>query len=160
MKVGYSENVEKRHAQWKKKCPSYIKDIRGCWPGQQCPLGPMIAQVERLVHIELADLARHAPYLRPNFPDINHMDVPPLAKAERVLCRDCKFCFMPSCRESGEAHKIPGSLRTGKDTRHREIFSFRRVEEGDILGREWECIIEPVIKKWGLFVMKYFAELA
>jgi hypothetical protein len=121
----------------------------------------MVAQVERLVHIELADLARHAPYLRPNFPNINYTDVPPLKKAERIFCRDCKFCFMPSCRESGEAHKIPGvSPRTGKGTEHREIFSFRRVEEGVILGREWEYIIEPVLRRWGLFVMKYFAELA
>ena len=157
MKVGYGKNVGERHAQWKRQCPSYVEDIRGCWPSQHSPPGPMIAQVERLVHIELADLARHAPYLRPNFPYINYMDVPPLEKAEPIFCRDCKFCFIPSCWESGEAHKIPGvSKSTGKGTEHRKNFLFRRVED----GREWEDIIEPVIMRWGRFVMEYFAELA
>jgi hypothetical protein len=51
-----------------------------------------------------------------------------------------------------EAHIIPGKKK------HQEIFSFRRVQEGDYFGREWEDIVEPVIRKWGVFLANYFAE--
>jgi hypothetical protein len=59
---------------------------------------------------------------------------------------------MTGCGEIAEALNISGN------TKHKEIFSFRRVEEGEYFGREWEYIVQPVIKKWGLFLTEYFAE--
>ncbi|KAG1736794.1 hypothetical protein EDB19DRAFT_1720374 [Suillus lakei] len=121
LKVGVSEDVKKRHAEWKSQCKSYIKDVRGWWPqtiieakdddetliqtlienDQQGDLDPVAAKLERLV--------------------------------VRKSCNDCHL-------------------------RHREIFLFPRVKEGKYFGREWEDIIKPVIRRWGLFLMKYHAE--
>ncbi|OJA10426.1 hypothetical protein AZE42_10076 [Rhizopogon vesiculosus] len=154
-KVGYSGNVRNRYNEWKDDC-SYITGFRGWWPGSIDPLadhdeslieeliasnqqgnaGPMAGQLERLVHIELADLATYAPYLHPGFPDITYRDVLPQSMAERKPCMGCKR----------------------KRKEHREIFTFRRVEEGDLFGKEWDKIVAPVIEKWGQFLKTYFAE--
>ncbi|KAG2348419.1 hypothetical protein BDR05DRAFT_874473, partial [Suillus weaverae] len=153
LKIGYSNNVKKRHAEWKNNCRSSIKDVRGWWPqtiieakdddemlirkriegNDQGNKGPMAEQLERLVHIELKDLATHAPYLHPEFPDIHFSAVPRQPKADSKPCRDCN------------------------GIKHKEVFSFTRVEKGEFFGREWEDIVKPVIRKWGLFLMKYFA---
>ncbi|KAG2124536.1 hypothetical protein BD769DRAFT_875854 [Suillus cothurnatus] len=152
LKIGYSNDVKKRHTEWKDKCRSSIKDVRGWWPrtiieakdddemliqelignNRQGDKGPMAEQLERLVHIELKDLATHAPYLHPNFPDVHFSDIPRLPKAKPKPCRECN------------------------GTKHQEIFSFTLVKEGEFFGREWEDIIKPVIRKWGLFLVKYF----
>ncbi|OAX40339.1 hypothetical protein K503DRAFT_623933 [Rhizopogon vinicolor AM-OR11-026] len=153
-KVGYSKNVTDRYSRWKNIC-KYITGIRGWWPrsinapndydeslveklitsNQQGDAGPMAGQLERLVHIELTDLATHAPYLHPSFPNITYRDVPPqeMAKPKRKHCGSC-------------------------GQKHQEIFSFRRVEEGDLVGKEWEVIVKPVIRKWGEFLKDHFAE--
>jgi hypothetical protein len=43
-------------------------------------------------------------------------------------------------------------------TKHQEVFSFTLIKEGEFFGREWEDIVKPVIRKWGLFLMKYFGQ--
>lgn len=154
LKIGFSKDVKKRHAEWKKTCHSSIRDIRGWWPltiiedkdddeisiqkligdDHQGIKGPMAEQLERLVHIELKDLATHAPYLHPNFPDVHFSDIPRLPKVKTKPCPDCN------------------------GTRHQEVFSFTRVKEGEFFGREWEDIVKPVIRKWGLFLMKHFSQ--
>jgi hypothetical protein len=118
---------------------------------KQGPADPLAKQLERLVLIEMEDLATNAPYLHPNFPDIDYSDVQPQSKPASEACSKCKLYSIPSRVESAEAHEILGT------TEHREIFSFRRFE-GDLYGKEWDSIIEPVIRKWGLFLTKYFAE--
>ncbi|KAG1748922.1 uncharacterized protein EDB91DRAFT_1047546, partial [Suillus paluster] len=155
LKIGYTVRaVKKRHADWKAQCRSYIKGVRGWWPetikeredddevsiqkllenNMEGVVGPIVVQLERLVHIELQDLATHAPYLRPDFPDVRLSDVQRLSEAAPIkVCDDCK-------------------------KKHKEIFSFRRVEKGKFFGREWEGIIKPVIRKWGSFLVNYFAE--
>jgi len=85
------------------------------------------------VLIEIKDLATNAPYLRPNFPFIDYSEAPPQKEPSSEVCSKC-------------------------GDKHQEIFSFRRVEEGYFYGREWDYIIKPVIRKWGLFLTKYFAE--
>ncbi|KAG1790892.1 uncharacterized protein HD556DRAFT_1241402, partial [Suillus plorans] len=154
LKIGYSKDVKKRYAEWKNKCRSSIKDVRGWWPqtiieakdddelaiqklirnNRQGDKGPMAEQLERLVHIELKDLATHAAYLHPNFPDVHCSDIPRQPKVDLKPCRDCN------------------------GTKHREVFSFTRVKEGEFFGREWEDIVKPVIRKWGLFLKTYFAQ--
>ncbi|KAG2157614.1 uncharacterized protein EDB93DRAFT_1304018 [Suillus bovinus] len=154
LKIGYSKDVKKRHAQWKNKCRSSIKDVRGWWPqtiveakdddemeirkliqdNRQGHKGPMAEQLERLVHIELEDLVTHTPYLHPNFPDVHYSDIPRQSKVVSKPCRDCN------------------------GTKHKEVFSFTRVTEGEFFEREWEDIVKPVIRKWGLFLKTYFAQ--
>jgi len=40
-------------------------------------------------------------------------------------------------------------------TTHKEIFTFKRVKKGKLKEKEWESIVQPIIKKWGKYVSKY-----
>lgn len=172
LKIGHSKCVKTRFKGWKTQCGPRYESVRARWPGcinnpkdydeslvqeeyvarnKQGPADPLAKQLERLVLIEMEDLATNAPYLHPNFPDIDYSDVQPQSKPASEACSKCKLYSIPSRVESAEAHEILGT------TEHREIFSFRRFE-GDLYGKEWDSIIEPVIRKWGLFLTKYFAE--
>ncbi|KAG2041396.1 hypothetical protein BDR03DRAFT_979376 [Suillus americanus] len=158
LKIGFSENVRRRHEEWQKNHPS-IKDVRGWWPktmieakdddetliqtliksNDQGTFGLMAAKLERLVHIELGDLVTHLAYLHPNFPEVHFSDFKRQDKAVPKPCGEC-------------------SAKGGYPKIHREIFAFTRVEEGEFCGREWEDIVKPVIRKWGLFLLEYYAE--
>ncbi len=87
---------------------------------------------ERLVHLELIDLACNRTYLLPEWPQL---DAPPApadaARSKRVKeCADCS-------------------------TRHKEIFEFKRWTKGKYVGKEWEVLVERVIQRWGQFVELY-----
>lgn len=80
-------NLVKRIDQWGKQCGSKEQVLRGWWPGtveddDEDPAvngslmkgrvkagdkGPLCHRLERLVHLELADLAVNTPYLEPGF---------------------------------------------------------------------------------------------
>ncbi|KAG5646691.1 hypothetical protein DXG03_002681 [Asterophora parasitica] len=90
--------------------------------------------IERLVHLELADLAATSVYLDPAWPNIkthprtstsSSATTPPKNEA----CEDC------------------GSI-------HKEIFEFERLA-GRYKGKEWESIVQPVVQRWGTFVRLY-----
>lgn len=92
LKVGYTTKLASHIDQWDKKCRSKENILRSWWPrtieddasGEPAPCvrllkgqveagdtGPFSRRLERLVHLELADLEVHAPYLKPGFePDI------------------------------------------------------------------------------------------
>lgn len=92
LKVGHTTNLANRINQWDKQCRLKENILRGWWPrsieddasggpaacvslmkGQveAGDTGPFCHRLERLVHLELADLAVHAPHLKPGFePDI------------------------------------------------------------------------------------------
>ncbi|KAH9039174.1 hypothetical protein EDB84DRAFT_1267994 [Lactarius hengduanensis] len=141
LKVGRATNLNRRMNQWGKQCGSKEQVLRGFWPGgmgkegvpmkglvQAGPKGPWCHRLERLVHIELSDLAMFAPYLEAGYPNIR------AKKTNKGGKRDVKKC--PDC-----------------STMHSEIFAFERAtEEGQY---EWECIVKPVIEKWGRFVEAY-----
>jgi len=144
LKVGRATNLNRRMDQWGKQCGSKEQILRGFWPGgmdksgvpmkglvQAGPKGPWCHRVERLVHIELADLVEHAPYLERGYPNVSaNTEVKKGGKRDLKRCPDC-------------------------NTKHQEIFSFERVTEGRYKGKEWEEIVKPVIEKWGGFVEGY-----
>ncbi|KAI6100796.1 hypothetical protein EDD16DRAFT_1495589 [Pisolithus croceorrhizus] len=161
LKVGRTVNIKRRLDQWDKQCGSKEHVLRGWWPGiiepdsdngtngtllrtQMQPgyPGPLSHRLERLVHIELADLSLYAPYLEPGWPKTNNSEQSfsvagslssvPLAVQETGCCTDC-------------------------GTVHREIFSFRRPNGGKYKGREWDGIVKPVIEKWGRFIKEYYS---
>ncbi|KAI0781356.1 hypothetical protein BD413DRAFT_463208 [Trametes elegans] len=150
IKVGRAVKLTKRLAEWDKQCQSKETHLRGFWPmSRDAELngmmrsrvqvgdpGPYCHRVERLVHIELADLALNAPYLDPDFPNVKGFEAGSGNRraALRGPCPDCK-------------------LGTG-GTVHKEIFTFRRAK-GRYKGKEWEEIVRPVIEKWGGFVEAY-----
>jgi len=166
LKVGRAVNLVKRIDQWGKQCGSKEQILRGWWPGtvedddgdaagnvslmkgrvKAGDKGPLCHRLERLVHLELADLAVNAPYLDPNFPkskmkgtcdgsgtSTTSKKLPASPAAKRLLDKPCPDC--------GAVHK--------------EIFSFTRAERGRYKGKEWDLLVKPVIDKWGGFVSAY-----
>ncbi|KAI0003401.1 hypothetical protein BJV74DRAFT_764542 [Russula compacta] len=144
LKVGRATNLNRRMDQWGKQCGSKEQILRGFWPGgmekagvpmkglvQAGPKGPWCHRVERLVHIELADLVEYTPYLEDGYPNVDASN-----EVKKGRKKDVKRC--PDC-----------------NTKHQEIFSFERVAEGRYQGKEWEDIVKPVIEKWGGFVEAY-----
>ena len=119
-KVGRAVNIPKRIDDWAKQCPSKTQILRGYWPFQTeesadgstdsllkgClmpkDMGPLHHRVERLVHIELADLVMNRQYLQPDFPNMKiatesafTVSCPnsPAGRQllQRVKCSDCTF---------------------------------------------------------------------
>lgn len=82
LKVGRANNLNRRMDQWGKQCGSKEQIVRGWWPGgivhDEASLmkgtikagekGAWCHRLERLVHLELADLATNTPYLHAGFP--------------------------------------------------------------------------------------------
>ncbi|KIY48339.1 hypothetical protein FISHEDRAFT_43462 [Fistulina hepatica ATCC 64428] len=159
LKIGRAVNLVKRVDQWNKQCASKEQVLRGWYPGtvdpdddadggdsrmrgraRAGPKGPLCHRLERLIHLELADLAVSGVYLNPRWPRVQ---APPgtasgangIGNGGTKPCVDCE-CF--SCL----------SL-------HKEIFEFQRITSGRNKGREFEAIVQPVIEKWSKFVETY-----
>ncbi|KAH9923921.1 uncharacterized protein BXZ73DRAFT_50670 [Epithele typhae] len=143
IKVGRAVKLTKRLAEWDKQCQSKQTHLRGFWPSTpdadagnlargRVPVGDPGAychKLEKLVHLELADLALNAPYLDPKFPNVTIDGSGNDRAVTRTPCPDCNQV-------------------------HKEIFSFPR-GKGNYHGREWDKIVKPVIEKWGGFVEAY-----
>lgn len=80
LKVGRATNLNRRLNQWGKQCNSKEQVLRGFFPmeeGEDASLlkacvksdakGVWCHRLERLIHLELADLAVHKPYLQPGW---------------------------------------------------------------------------------------------
>ncbi|KAG6330889.1 hypothetical protein ID866_8199 [Astraeus odoratus] len=163
LKVGRAVNLNKRLDQWDKQCGSKAQIVRGWWPGNVEPdddddganggllkgnikagePGPLCHRVERLVHIELADLSLYAPYLEQGWPRLNNSRRSPSATSSASNAPLAIRKTLDSCPDCGVVH--------------REIFSFRRPNNGKYKGREWDLIVKPVIEKWGRFVKEYYS---
>ncbi|KAF8238775.1 hypothetical protein L208DRAFT_1387074 [Tricholoma matsutake] len=147
LKVGRAVNLVKRIDQWGKQCSSKEQIIRGWYPGTveadadekslmkgRIKAGVKVAwchRLERLIHLELADLVVTGAYLDPGWADgnmtISISKTTTIGRIRRTPCTDC-----------GKVHK--------------EIFEFQRVERGRLVGKEWDMVVKPVIEKWGRFV--------
>ena len=106
---------------------------------------PFVHRLERLVHLELADLADNAPYLLPSFPNIVWTGFKLGPTTRRRRCQDCKY------------HKLPiihYSLLSGGSI-HKEIFALKRLS-GANRGREWEVIVRPIIERYGSYIQQYY----
>ncbi|CAE6427510.1 unnamed protein product [Rhizoctonia solani] len=163
IKVGRAVNLVKRLDEWSKQCVSREVIIRGWWPGtiedndqddsansvsllkgkiNPGEKGKYCHRLERLIHLELSDVALNSMHLAPEFnkktstkkakadENSGSSKAPPASKLVRKPCPDC-----------GAVHK--------------EIFTLERVTSGKMKGREWECVVQPIIEKWGKFVTEY-----
>jgi hypothetical protein len=116
LKVGRTSNVSRRINQWGKQCGSREQILRGFWPGtvdqdvdadadgvdlvkgriRAGAAGPYVARLERLVHLELADLVANSPYLEAGWPKTSTPSLSAVgspkkgAKLIRTSCSDCK----------------------------------------------------------------------
>ena len=109
IKVGRAVKLNKRLGEWDDQCQSKETHLRGYWPMsedaesngmmrgrvQVGPPGPYCHRVERLVHLELADLALNAPYLHPDFPNVkSDVGIGNGGKRSAVR-RECPDCETP-----------------------------------------------------------------
>ena len=170
IKVGRAVKLTKRLAEWDKQCQSKQTHLRGFWPSTPAAdkgnlargrvkvgdPGPYCHRLERMIHLELADLAVNAPYLDEDYPDVKGGNGSGNGRAVvRKACPDCTyllpfFCACPCVADT--ERRIGGAV-------HKEIFSFPRAKKGQFKGKEWEEIVKPVIAKWGLFVETYYEPL-
>ncbi|KAJ3737649.1 hypothetical protein DFJ43DRAFT_987288 [Lentinula guzmanii] len=180
LKVGRAVNVVKRLNQWGKQCGSKEQVLRGWYPGevdtdseeandtvgQSLMKGRVKAggrgvwchRLERLIHLELADLAVHAPYLKPEWEAFTKgsgrgkvtksatlsksKSPPPKSKKDKFLANGLgNGGGGAPCKDCGQIHK--------------EIFEFARRVDVDYHGMEWEGIVKKVIDEWGAFVENY-----
>ncbi|THV07967.1 hypothetical protein K435DRAFT_815212 [Dendrothele bispora CBS 962.96] len=150
LKVGRTNNVVRRLNDWGKQCGSKEQVLRGWYPGsvedgddddtslmkgrvRAGGQGVWSHRLERLIHLELADLAVSQQYLEPGTPNKSKKALGLGNGGGHAPCEDC------------------GSI-------HKEIFQFKRFGKGRNEGKEWELVVRTVIEGWGTFV-KDFVEL-
>ncbi|KAF8654147.1 hypothetical protein AX16_003676 [Volvariella volvacea WC 439] len=147
LKVGRAVNLVKRIDQWGKQCGSKEQILRGWYPGTvedgqdssdvslmkgRVKAGEKAAwchRLERLIHIELTDLAANSTHLNPGWPRPRMTDDDADKRSSGTSIGNNK-----PCADCGAMHK--------------EIFEFKRWEKGKNKGKEWELIVRPVIERW------------
>ncbi|CAA7271807.1 unnamed protein product [Cyclocybe aegerita] len=156
LKVGRAVNLVKRIDQWGKQCGSKEQVLRGFYPGSVEPdedggegslmkgrvkAGEKAAwchRLERLIHIELADLVSTYIYLDPAWPNVD--EAASTSAGEKTS--NSKDSNIPrTCPDCGSIHK--------------EIFEFQRWKRGKNKGKEWGNLVKPVVERWGKFVELY-----
>jgi hypothetical protein len=116
-------NVNQRMSQWTRQCGSREQVLLGLWPGADAgpggadpatlmrgrvdagPSGKGSHRLERLVHLELADLVVNRPYLAPDWPNCaapkpsaagtGTPKKGAAARPARERCEDCEFARSP-----------------------------------------------------------------
>ncbi|KAL5490567.1 hypothetical protein ACEPAI_5400 [Sanghuangporus weigelae] len=158
VKVGRtSVHLNKRLDQWRKACPAMEPKLLGWWPGnimiknfrktpiysriEPGPKGVYSRKLEKLVHLELADLALYDLYNSRNLEFHN--------LAERAQ----------SCSAISKIQKSNGLCSCGK--RHKEIFSYKQPRTSSLKNEEWDEqvwdeVVMPVIERWGWFVTLFW----
>ncbi|KAL5490566.1 hypothetical protein ACEPAI_5399 [Sanghuangporus weigelae] len=153
VKVGRtSKDLKRRLDEWKKACPAAEQNLIGWWPGnimdknfrkkpvysrrEPGPKGVYTQKLERLIHLELADLALKDLYNYQN-------------SRNATLNLTGSICAIEEIKNTYE----PCSC----GTLHEEIFSFNRPGIGSLENEGWDKevwdeIVMPIIEKWGWFV--------
>ncbi|KAG9083882.1 hypothetical protein FS749_005668 [Ceratobasidium sp. UAMH 11750] len=163
IKVGRAINLVKRLDEWGKQCVSREVILRGWWPGtvedndqdnndsvngsvsllkgkiKPGEPGKYCHRLERLIHLELSDVALNSAHLGAAFTKSGKGKVAPTSIAA-TSSKTTKIVKKP-CPDCGAVHK--------------EIFTLERAMTGKIKNREWESVVQPIIEKWGSFVKEY-----
>lgn len=104
LKVGRATHLNKRISEWSRQCSSKEQILRGWWPGniedpkkrvmtgtvEPGDRGKFCHRLERLIHLELADVAQNAPYLQVGFPNVKTETKDPPSKDAPKKCDDCE----------------------------------------------------------------------
>ncbi|KAJ6488533.1 hypothetical protein C8R47DRAFT_1015197 [Mycena vitilis] len=166
LKTGRTTHLVRRLDQWTKQCSSKEQVLRGWFPGGVDPetglpatslmkgrvdaghKGAACHRLERLIHLELADLVAEGQYLKPNWKSFKKGQPPVI---------DLTVTTPPSTPNKKPAAAALGSGPKCPDcnTQHKEIFTFTRVKKGPYKGKEWEGIVKPVVERWGQFVEEF-----
>ncbi|KAJ7273137.1 hypothetical protein C8J57DRAFT_266877 [Mycena rebaudengoi] len=165
LKTGRTTHLVRRLDQWSKQCSSKELVLRGWFPGGIDPdtgmpatslmkgrvdagsKGSSCHRLERLIHLELADLVAEGQYLKPNWKSFKKGQLPPVAGVASPPATPNK---KPAAAALGNGPKCPDC-----GTQHKEIFTFTRVKKGPYKGKEWEGIVKPIVERWGQFVEEH-----
>lgn len=103
-------------SEWSKQCESKEQVVRGYWPGNGSDPsdlmkgrmkvgdpGPYCYRVERLVHLELADLVQNKSYLTAGFPKLSEPPDRDSESLEKRKCPDCKWFVTAWWTREGDA---------------------------------------------------------
>ncbi|EJU05859.1 hypothetical protein DACRYDRAFT_113884, partial [Dacryopinax primogenitus] len=173
LKVGRAGNVKNRLGEWGRQCGKEVV-LRGLWPpaageregnpslmrGRLKPgeKAPCVHRLERLIHLELADVSLYSTHLRVDFFPSTRVvpsgtTTPARGTRSKASGTPAKGS-LPSSPASASKNPLRRPLTACPECGklHREIFTFDRVGSGRAKGREWEEIVRPVIDKWGRFV--------
>ncbi|KAG8728972.1 hypothetical protein FRC11_009796 [Ceratobasidium sp. 423] len=163
IKVGRAVNLVKRLDEWSKQCVSREVIIRGWWPGtiedndqddsansvsllkgriNPGEKGKYCHRLERLIHLELSDVALNSTHLTPEF-------------NKKAPGKKAKADSNSSSSKAPSASKLVKKPCPDCGAVHKEIFTLERVVSGKMKGREWENVVQPIIEKWGKFVTEY-----
>ncbi|KAK0458556.1 uncharacterized protein EV420DRAFT_1543096, partial [Desarmillaria tabescens] len=165
--------------EWGKQCGSKEQVLRGFYPGSVGDGGDETSlmkgrvilpeggnedvwchRLERLIHLELADLAVNAAYLQPGWKPFSKGKGKGPAQSKAVFPTESPSVSSPK-RRNGRGGRVGngngGQGQPCKDcgTIHKEIFEFQRITSGPYTGREWDGIVKKVIEEWGVFVRTY-----
>ncbi|KAJ7090317.1 hypothetical protein B0H15DRAFT_838095 [Mycena belliarum] len=164
LKTGRTTHLVRRLDQWTKQCSSREHVLRGWFPGGVDPetglpatsrmkgrvdaghKGPSCHRLERLIHLELADLVAEGQYLKPNWKSFKKGQSPAVDIGSPPSTPNKK----PAAAALGSGPKCPDC-----GTQHKEIFTLTRVKKGPYKGKEWEGIVKPVVERWGQFVEEH-----
>ncbi|KAL0947457.1 hypothetical protein HGRIS_013564 [Hohenbuehelia grisea] len=121
------------------RCPAHKHVPRACYPSARNDGGTNVSarsrqpmqssrRLEKLVHLELTDIALKRPYLNVNWPDVEAQDSSDhlVAGSQYRKCAQC-------------------------DNAHTDIFEFSRIKDGKYKGNELTIVL-GVIHKWGKFI--------
>ncbi|KAK0210216.1 hypothetical protein DFS33DRAFT_1291476 [Desarmillaria ectypa] len=186
LKVGRAVNVVKRLNEWGKQCGSKEQVLRGFYPGSVGDGGDETSlmkgrvilpeggnedvwchRLERLIHLELADLAMNVAYLQPGWKPFSKGKGKGTAISKagpRVSTGSISTTSLSVAspkKKNGRGGRVGngngGQAQPCKDCGiiHKEIFEFQRITSGPYTGREWDDIVKKVIEEWGSFVRTY-----
>ncbi|KAF5372994.1 hypothetical protein D9758_001597 [Tetrapyrgos nigripes] len=186
LKVGRTVNVVKRLNEWSKQCGSKEQVLRGWFPGavedddddsnaslmkgrvRAGGQGVWCHRLERLIHLELADLAVNGAYLEPGWKPF--IKGPGKGRSQQIQAAKTKL--VNSSKSSSTTSSPPstptkskkhlglgngGGYAPCKDcgSIHKEIFQFARFGKGRNEGREWELVVKAVCEGWTNFVKDF-----
>ncbi|KAG8714065.1 hypothetical protein FRC11_010007 [Ceratobasidium sp. 423] len=146
IKIGRSVNFIRRLDDWSKHSANHPNLLPGMInPGEK---GKYCHRLERLIHLELADIALNSTHLTPYFKK--------QASAQRANIHTRRS----KTHSSSKPKEKPSSRHVKKPCpdcgkRHKEIFTLERGTSSKLRGQEWEGIVKPIIEKWGRFVAEH-----
>jgi len=101
---------------------------------------PFYKRLERLVHIELADLVQHMAYLDPRYPKAGKAPAPCAKKCKSpCIVPDCVFFSL--CLLETPIDNVSGAVM------HTEIFPFVRFSD----GKDVDKIVGDIMIRWSKF---------
>ncbi|KAF7305066.1 hypothetical protein MKEN_01221600 [Mycena kentingensis (nom. inval.)] len=176
LKTGRTTHLARRLDQWSKQCSSKELVLRGWHPGGVDPdsglpatslmkgrvdaghKGAACHKLERLIHLELADLVAEGQYLKAGWTCFKIGDKPG-TKAAPI---DVDAGTGTGTGTGASPSKRPAAAAMGNGppcpdcgTQHKEIFTFTRIKKGALKGKEWEGIVKPVVERWAHFVEQH-----